>query len=240
LQRLLQLASGRLPVDRAPWRQRAGELVAAWRSEFEPLRASDAMPMRPERICREISDALPADGVLVSDTGHSGMWTGAMFETTHASQRYIRCAGSMGWGFPGAIGVKCALPDRPVVCFTGDGAFYYHLAELETAARFGINVIVVVNNNAALNQEIPLWDPLYPPGKAREARVDELWRMRDTDFAAVARSLGCEGVRIGHPSELGEALRQAMRADRPVVIDVPSAVDAFAPKAWTPGAKGGH
>ena len=61
------------------------------------------------------------NGVLVSDTGHAGMWTGGMVDMTHAGQKYIRCAGSLGWGFPGSLGVKCALPDRPVVCFAGDG-----------------------------------------------------------------------------------------------------------------------
>jgi acetolactate synthase-1/2/3 large subunit len=70
-----------------------------------------------------------------------------------ASQRFIRCAGSLGWGFPASIGAKCALGSRPVVCFTGDGGFYYHLAELETAARYEIPVVVVVNNNGAYGAE---------------------------------------------------------------------------------------
>ncbi|MBA2965527.1 MULTISPECIES: thiamine pyrophosphate-binding protein [Ramlibacter] len=240
LARLLALAADRPPTDRAAWNARTAGLVADWRAQFEPLRASDAAPLRPERICKEISDLLPPDGVVVSDTGHSGMWTGAMLELTQPDQRYIRCAGSMGWGFPGAMGVKCALPDRAVICFTGDGAFYYHLAELETAARFGINLVVVVNNNSALNQEIPLWDNVYPGKSAANARVDDLWRMRDTNFAEVARSLGCEGIRVTHPSELRGALEQALAMNRPVVVDVVSGVDAFAPRAWIPGGTGGY
>jgi len=121
------------------WTGRVRELVAEWRAAAEPMLASDAVPMRPERICREIAQALPADGVVVSDTGHAGMWTGQMIDITRPGQRYIRCEGSLGWGLPGAMGVKCALPGRPVVCFTGDGGAYYHLQELETAARHGIN-----------------------------------------------------------------------------------------------------
>src|SRR5438874_1657405 len=66
-----------------------------------------------------------------------------------ACQRFIRCAGSLCWGFPAAIGTKCASAAGPVVCFTGDGGFYYHLGELETAARYWIPVVVVVNNNGA-------------------------------------------------------------------------------------------
>ena len=69
-----------------------------------------------------------------------------------AGQRYLRAAGSLGWAFPAAIGAKCAAPDKPVVCFAGDGAFMYHLTELETARRYGIPVVVVVNNNSCLAQ----------------------------------------------------------------------------------------
>src|SRR5439155_15031809 len=116
------------------WAQQAQSVVAEWRAEVAPLRSSDAVPIRPERICRELTDFLPHDAVVVSDTGHSGIWTGTMIDLMHASQRYIRCAGSLGWAFPAALGVKCALPDQPVFCFCGDGGFYYHLAELETAA----------------------------------------------------------------------------------------------------------
>ena len=63
---------------------------------------------------QEITDALPKDAIVVSDTGHSGIWTATMIDLKHATQKYIRCAGSMGWGFPGALGVKCAVEDRPV------------------------------------------------------------------------------------------------------------------------------
>ena len=90
-------------------------IVAEWRAEAETFRNSDAIPMRPERVCKEITDALPKDAIVVSDTGHSGMWTATMIDFRHATQKYIRCAGSMGWGFPGALGVKCAVDDRPVV-----------------------------------------------------------------------------------------------------------------------------
>jgi acetolactate synthase-1/2/3 large subunit len=167
------------------------------------------------------------------------MWTGVMVELRHPSQRYIRCAGSMGWGFPGAMGVKCALPDQPVVCFTGDGAFYYHIGELETAARFGINLVVVVNNNNALNQEIPLWDKAFDG--VEQAHPEDLWKFRATDFAQVAESFGCVGMRAKTPAELRAALQKAYTLNRPVVIDAASDVKAFAKKAWTPeGAAGGY
>ena len=89
----------------------------------------------------------------MSDTGHAGIWTGTLVELRHPEQTYIHFAGSLGWGLPAAMGAKCAAPDRPVVCFTGDRGIWYHLAELETAVRCGIRTVTVVNNNHSLNQE---------------------------------------------------------------------------------------
>jgi acetolactate synthase-1/2/3 large subunit len=243
LARLVEVAEPMEPAAtgaRADWLAHVAARVDDWRRAAEPMCSSDAVPIRPERICREITEVLPADGIVVCDTGHSGMWCAAMVELTQPAQRFVRAAGSMGWGFPGAMGVKCACPERAVICFTGDGAFYYHIAELETAARFGINLVVVVNNNSALNQEIPLWDKVYPKGRAAEARTEDLWRFEKIDFAAVARSFGCEGIRVEQPGELKDALQRALAMNRPVVIDVVSDIDAFAPHGWTPEGHHGY
>jgi acetolactate synthase-1/2/3 large subunit len=219
----------------APWLEHTQSLVKKWRDDFSALLNSNNTPIRPERICQAISNTLPKDGVVVSDTGHSGMWTGAMLQLQHPTQSYIRCAGSMGWGFPGAMGVKCALENQTVVCFTGDGAFYYHIAELETAARFNINLVVVVNNNGALNQEIPLWDSAYGSKEAAsKAELRALWQFETINFAELAQSFGCVGIRITDPNLLEETLQHAYTLNKPVVIDVISDVQAFAKKAWTP------
>ena len=99
-----------------------------------PLCENDTAPIRVERLCAEITRALPADGILVADTGYSGIWTGTMIELNGAGQTYLRAAGSLGWSFPASLGAKCAAGPRKVLCFTGDGGFYYHLAELEVGA----------------------------------------------------------------------------------------------------------
>jgi acetolactate synthase I/II/III large subunit len=232
-------AAGKPAAGAKAWLGRVQQLVAEWRAVAEPLMKSNAVPMRPERVCREISEALPADGVVVSDTGHSGMWTGQMIEFTNPRQGFVRCAGSLGWGLPGAIGVKCALPDRAVVCFTGDGGAYYHLAELETAARYGINLVVVVNNNSSLNQEIPLVNAAYQ-GKSDE-RSGEIWRFqKSVDFAKLGEALGCAAFRVDKPGQLKELLPRAFALNRPVVIDVVTDENALAEKAWAPGGAGGH
>ena len=200
--------------------------------------ASDASPMRPERICREITRWLPADGVIVTDTGHAGMWSGQMIELTKPTQRYIRCEGSLGWGLPGALGVKCALPERPVLLFTGDGGLYYHLPELETAARHGINLVVLVNNNSSLNQEIPLVGTAYQGKRGDRYRPDEIWRFtKSVDLAKVAETLGCAGLRADKPAQLRELLPKAFAMNRPVLIDCISDDQALAPTAWYPGGK---
>ena len=233
LQRLIDVVERKSADSAKAWTGRIAQLVGEWRTEINRQRTSDAAPIRPERICGALSEVLPANGVLVSDTGHAGMWTGGMVELTKPGQRYIRCAGSLGWGLPGAIGVKCALPDRPVICFTGDGGAYYHLAELETAARYGISVVFIVNNNIGLNQEIPIVDAIYGGGTTDG---DDIWRFhKAVNFAKAAESLGCAGMRIEKPGELKDAIQHALGMNQPVVLEVVSDEQALAPTAWYPG-----
>jgi acetolactate synthase-1/2/3 large subunit len=232
-------AAQRKTPEAAAWTGRVQQLVSEWRTNAEKMRQSDAIPMRPERICKEVTDALPADGVLVSDTGHAGMWTGQMVDITKPGQRYIRCEGSLGWGLPGAMGVKCALPDKPVVLFTGDGGLYYHMTELETAARHNINLVVVINNNSSLNQEIPLVNAAYK--EKRDTKSGEMWRFsKNADLAKVAQAFGCEAFRVEKPAQLKELLPKAFAMGKPVVLDCISEEQALAPTAWQPGAGGGH
>lgn len=239
LRRLIAIVNagegGTVSLGHSAWPDRAQELRLAWQTEHEPLFTSNASPMRPERICREIAEFLPPGGVVVSDTGHSGMWTGQQLELRLPAQRYIRTAGSLGWGIPGAMGVKCALPDNPVLCFTGDGGAYYHLTEMETAARHGINVVVLVNNNQSLNQCGPGWDRVYG---GREHRPPQAcWQFIEADFARAAEALGCGAVRVDRPEDLRPALERAFAANRPFVIDAISDIDAVAPRAWVPTGK---
>ena len=228
----LQMLLAALPARGAStWTARAREHVAAWRKELEPLRTSDAVPIRPERLCKEVSERLPPNAILVADTGYAAIWSGTMIYLTHAEQRYLRCAGSLGWGFPGSLGAKCGAPDRPVVCFTGDGGFWYHLSELETARRCGINTVTVVNNNAALGQCV---GPIRTMYGGRSGRPDEMCGFSEVNFARIAEDLGCLGIRVERPDEITLALRTALTAERPAVVDVVTNVNCPAPEPWTP------
>lgn len=228
LRRLIELFEQ--PVVRPKWTPHAQQLVSEWREEVQPLLNSDAVPIRPERICKEITEFLPSDAVVVADTGQSAFWTGTLIELRHTSQKYIRCAGSLGWAFPASLGVKCALPNRPVLCFTGDGGFYYHISELETAARFGVNTVVLVNNNHSLGQEQRLFNAAY--GGQQRGRAHEMWVFKETNFAKVAEAMGCFGIRVERASQLPNALQQAFSSGKPAVIDVVSDLQALHPRAW--------
>lgn len=221
------IASGSNP----DWVSQVQGYVTDWKAGVAEHYNSDVLPMRPERLCKELTDHLPDDVILVSDTGHSGIWTGTMIDFKHPDQSFIRCAGSLGWGLPAAIGAKCAAPDRPVVCFTGDGGVWYHMTEIETAVRYGINAVFLVNNNASLNQEQGLNERNYG---ARTSGSDELWMLTDADFAGMADSMGANGIQVTRPGDIESALDQAISSDRPTVIDVKTNIEGIAPKAWLP------
>jgi acetolactate synthase-1/2/3 large subunit len=185
--------------------------------------------MRPERILKEVGDWLPEDAIVVCDTGHAGMWSAQQL-WVDKSWDFIRAAGSLGWAFPASLGAKCALPKKPVVCFTGDGGFWYHLQELETAVRCGIPTVTVVNNNNSLNQETTIFQHAYD-GKPSK-KQGEMWHFSKVDFSAIAESMGALGIRVGQPSELRSALDRALSSRRPAVVEVLSDIEALAPTAW--------
>jgi len=227
-----RLAEGvRRQVTASRWADQARSLMQEWRSKVEPLRQSDAIPIRPERLCKELTELLPANAVLVADTGFAAVWTGTMVDFTHPGQRLIRCAGSLGWAFPAALGVKCAAPERPVICFTGDGGFWYHLSELETASRCDIRTVTVVNNNSALGQCRILIKAAYgyQPGK-----WEEMTRFQEVNFARIAEEMGCFGIRVEKPGEIRGALEQALQADRPAVVEIITDPQADPAPPWAP------
>jgi acetolactate synthase I/II/III large subunit len=205
LQKMIAALEGRTLPKHADWVREVQGYVAAYWAESEPLRNANDVPLRPERIAKELEMWLPDDAVLVCDTFHATSWT-AQMSRLRKGQRYIRCAGSLGWAFPATLGAKAALPDKPVVGFAGDAGFYYHMAELETAARIGLNAVMVVNNN-------------YSGGVAESAAF-----VHEVNFTKVAEAMGCAGFRAEKPAEirpaLDKALAVAMNSKRPALVEV--------------------
>ncbi|MBL8699598.1 MAG: thiamine pyrophosphate-binding protein [Alphaproteobacteria bacterium] len=227
------LAAAARRRDAGTWSRRAQEALAAWRASIAAMLAASDTPIRPDRLCAELSRALPETAILVSDTGYSAVWSGTLIDLPSPRQTYLRAAGSLGWAFPASLGVKCAAPDRPVVCFCGDGAFHYHLPELETAVRKGIAVTVVVNNNSAFAQGRATIRRLYGN---RPGDPDDINAFRKVDFAAIARGFGAEGIRVESPDAIAAALQSAFASPRVTVVDVVTDPAPRAPEAWIPAA----
>jgi len=225
-----QLAEAVSEARRPAWLEQAAGYLQMWDNEYEHLLTSDELPIRPERICRELEKNLPENAVLVSDTGYSAIWTATMMRLK-PTQSYLRAAGSLGWAFPAAIGAKCGAPERPVVCFCGDGGFYYHLSELETARRCRIHTVTVVNNNNALSQGVDDVESVYA---GKSGAPNSLYRFEPVNISRVAEGFGCIGMRVEHPAEIAPALDKALTADRPVVVEVMTDISARTPAPWKP------
>ena len=221
-----QLAAAATSQGPAEWTAQVADMRAGYRARVRENETSDAVPIRPERLFAAIGDEMAADGIMVGDTGHVGAWTARHLRLT-GRQSIVRAAGSLGWGLPASLGVKCACPDREVICVTGDAGFFYHVSELETARRYGLKVIVVVNNNTSMNQEAPFWDE----GSADQ---DKNWQFHDTDLAEIARGFGCHGARVDDPADFAAALDKARASGLPAVIDVRTDRAVAAPPSFGP------
>jgi len=229
LTRMLAQVDHASAAKRKNWIAEAQTICGEWQKKYQPALTSDAVPIRPERLCHELTRHVPDDAIVVVDTGHAGMWMGGMFDLTSPRQSYMRSAGHLGWAFPAGLGAKCACPERPVVTFTGDAGFWYHIAEVETAARWNINAVTVVNNNGGGNQSKRGFDRVY--GGAQTAKARELWTFSKVDFARIAQDMGALSIRVEQASAFPAALAQALAAERPAVIDVVTDIDALAPTA---------
>ena len=143
----------------------------------------------------------------------------------------LRCAGSLGWGFPAALGAKCALSDTPVICFTGDGGFGRLLSELETAQHCGIDTVTLIDNHS-LNQDKARVDRAY--GGVATGNREEIWVFRNVDISHITPSMGCFVVRGERPGESQNAFEQASASGKPAVVDIASDINAFAPLPHVP------
>jgi acetolactate synthase-1/2/3 large subunit len=201
--------------DRAPWRARITELAAAWRASRDAERASDAVPISPQRVLASLEDALATDDVLICDASLASGWGGVYLEQRAAGRRVLAPRGQAGLGYavPAAIGVAHARPGRRAVVLTGDGALGYSAGELATLAEQRLPVTVVVLNNRSWG-----WIRWY-----RRINFGRAWQdddFGDVAFAEVARGFGLAGQRVTEPAGLPAALRAALAGPGPALVDV--------------------
>jgi acetolactate synthase I/II/III large subunit len=216
-------------AKRRAWIEEVGSLRKEWYTKYDPMLRSEQVPIHPARICHELTQHLPDDAIVIVDTGHAGMWMGGMYDLRKPTQSYMRSAGHLGWAFPAGIGAKAACPERPVVVFTGDAGFWYHIGELETQVRWNIPSVTLVNNNGGGNQSKRGFDRAY--GGETNNRSRELWTYKPMNFAKIAEDIGALGIRVEKPNEIASALAKAIESKRPAVIDVVSDIEALAPLA---------
>jgi acetolactate synthase-1/2/3 large subunit len=191
--------------------------MEAWRVDVSERIYSEETPVHMARLITELNRALPGDGYLIADGGFAAHWGGLLFDTKQAGRAFVPDRGfaSIGYGLPGAMGVQLAQPDAVVVGLTGDGGFNMVLGELETARRMGLGVTIIVVNNAASGYVKALQHLMYGEGNYQSSDLSE------TNYADVAKAMGCHGIRVEMPDELAPALRAAFaETGRPSIIDV--------------------
>jgi acetolactate synthase-1/2/3 large subunit len=191
------------------------ELTAAWRAGRDTERASDAVPIAPQRVLAEIEATLGAEDILICDASLASGWGGVYLEQRRPGRRVLTPRGQAGLGYalPAAIGVATAVPTRRTVVLTGDGALGYAAGELATVAELGLPVTVIVLNNRSLG-----WIRWY-----RRITFGRGWEeadFSDVAFAEVAKGFGVAGQRVTEPGLLAGALRAAHQSAGPALIDV--------------------
>ncbi|RLI84801.1 MAG: acetolactate synthase large subunit [Archaeoglobales archaeon] len=170
--------------------------------------------IKPQFVVNKVYEVFP-DAIVTTEVGQCQMWAAQYFKVKYPRQ-FITSGGlgTMGFGFPAAIGAKVAFPDRVVVDIAGDGSFLMNIQELATAVDYGINVVVCVLNNAYLGM-VRQWQELFYNKRYSATRL----RYPELSFEKVARGFGAYGITVERPSEVKDALKEAGDVDKPVVID---------------------
>ncbi len=185
--------------------------------------ASEQVPIHPARMVADCRKTMPRNAIAIVDSGAHRAFA-AHYWDSYGPREFLTASGlgPMGWGIPAGIGAKAACPDKPVIVFTGDGCMRMHGVEVQSAARAGLPIIVMVSNNAALGN---VWLRAHKLGPVPAA----LTEAPDQDWAGFARALGCDGVTVRKPEELIPALKQALASNRACVIDVKTDREATTP-----------
>ncbi len=184
---------------------------------LSPEFGSDEFPLRPERLVSLIQELWPDDGIVATDAGESRVYMLNWFKTPGGGRYLVpHGGGGMGYAMAAAFGAKLAEPGRPVLAVCGDGGFPMTMNTLMNAVQENVPFAVVIFNNRALG-----W-PLH----TMPDEVKKFFEFHDFDYAAIARAMGCEGVRCQSVADVAAALQAASTSRVPFVIDVPISLEA--------------
>ena len=197
--------------------------IAKFKKDFQasnkPLEESKQFPMSPQRILADLRAAAPADALIVTDVGWNKNGIGQQF-SFYTADTFITPGGlaTMGFGVPGAMGVKIGAPDKTVIAVVGDGGFGQNPAVLASIAVDNVPVVIVIMNNNAFGTIAGLikahYDTTFGTVFFRDGEEYA------PDYAGIARNYGIEGIAIEKAEDFKPALEMAIKSNRPVLLDV--------------------
>ena len=205
------------------WREEIESGVARWWRLLAERAQVTADPINPQLVFHELSPRLPDRAIVLADSGSATNWWARHLTLRRGMDAALSgTLATMGPAVPYALAAKLAYPDRPVIACLGDGAMQMiginALVDLATYAdRWSPPLVVIVLNNGDLNQVT--WEQRVLAG---EAKLEASQNLPAFDYAAFARQIGLEGIRVERPEEVAPALDRALAADRPAVVDVPT------------------
>ena len=184
----------------------------AWKAQY-PLTYREDDHLRPQYVIRELSDILKGEAIITSEVGQNQMWT-ALYYCFKKPRTWITSGGlgTMGYGFPAAIGAHFARPDVPVIDVAGDGSFQMNIQELGTVAHYHIPVKVMILNNMYLGM-VRQWQELFYDRRYSYTELPPV------DFVKIAHAYGVEGMRVDEKAGVREAIETALATDGPFVLD---------------------
>ncbi|MBI3461041.1 biosynthetic-type acetolactate synthase large subunit [Candidatus Acetothermia bacterium] len=209
--RALNRATRTLTLDHSAWLSRIAQLKREYPMRYVP---SDHT-IKPQYAVQVLRELTQRDAIVATDVGQHQMWVLQYYTFTEPDTNLTSGGlGTMGFGFPAAMGAKIAKPERQVICVSGDGSFLMNVQELNTAVRERLNVIVLVFNNRALGM-VRQWNHFFYQGRYAESLL------HSPAFDRIAEAFGAKGLRAERPDELRSVLREALSyKDGPVVVDV--------------------
>ncbi|CAH0527093.1 acetolactate synthase 3 large subunit [Vibrio hippocampi] len=221
LDSMLKLLEDRLLEDQN--HERDPQYLSAWWDDIATWRQRNCLSyetseerIKPQQVIEVLHKLTGGDAFVASDVGQHQMFA-ALYYPFNKPRRWINSGGlgTMGFGFPAAIGVKFAYPDEEVVCVTGDGSIQMNIQELSTAMQYQVPVKIINLNNRFLGM-VKQWQDIIYQGRHSNSYMDSV-----PDFAAIAEAYGHVGIRISKPSELEAGLKKALEMkDRLVFVDI--------------------
>ena len=172
--------------------------------------------IKPQRALQELNNALKGkDAYITTEVGQHQMWA-AQYLDFNKPNRWMTSGGlgTMGYGFPAAIGVQVAHPEKPVICVAGEASFLMNIQELSSLKQLNIPVKIFILNNEYMGM-VRQWQEFFHEGRYSESYSSSL-----PDFIALANSFGIKGMRVQDPKDLKSSIREMLNHDGPVVMDV--------------------